>query len=112
MDSIVQNYADLYSDDLVIANTEVVVSKENVCSNLNVVAAAEDDVDNAKLHFECENSTGDLDGIKDKYYQVKGNNKDDEANVGYDGVPDGNDDYGVFYDRTDGANPPSLPTIC
>jgi len=56
----------------------------------NVVAAAEDDVDNTKLQFECENLTGDLDGIWDEYYQLKRK-------------------YGSIYDRSDDVNPPPLP---
>ena len=63
-----------------------------------------DDIDNAKSPL-----IGNLDGIKDEYYQVKGNKKDDKAVVRYDGVPDDNDNYGVIYDRTDNANPPPLP---
>ena len=65
-----------------------------------------DDIDNAKSPL-----IGDLDGIKDECYQVKGNNKEEEevADIGYDGVPDDNDNYGVIYDRIDDANSPSLP---
>ena len=50
-----------------------------VVSNLNVVDAEHDDIniDNAKSLFECKNSIGDLDGIKDEYYQVKAYIKDD-----------------------------------
>ena len=51
----------------------------DVSSNLNgIAAAAAADIDNAKLPLGCKNSIGDLDGIKDEYYQVKANNKDDE----------------------------------
>ena len=87
--------------------TEIVLTKE-VVSNLNVVDA-DDDVDNAKLPLRYKNLIGDLDGIDNKYYQVKGNNKDDVGNVRYDGVPDNNDNYGVIYDRSDDVNPPPLP---
>ena len=81
--------------------------------NLNGIIAADDDddnIDNSESPPKYENSIGDLDGNKDEYYQLKGNNKDDEANIGYDGVPDDNDIYGVIYDRTDDANTPLLPS--
>ena len=42
------------------------------------VAAPDDNIDKAKLPLWCKNSIVNLDVIKDKYYQVKGNNKDDE----------------------------------
>ena len=85
--------------------THVFVSNEDIVSNLNVVDADDDDIDNAKSSPECKNSIRDLDGIKDEYYQVTGKNKYDEANVGYDGVPDDSDKYGVIYDRSDGKCP-------
>ena len=89
--------------------TPIFVSNKEIVSNLNVVDADDDDIDNAKSSPECKNSIRDLDGIKDEYYQVTGKNKYDEANVGYDGVPDDSDKYGVIYDRSDDVNPPPLP---
>ena len=61
-------------------------------SNLIITAAVvdNDNINNAKSSTECENSIGDLDGIRDEYYQVKGK-------------------YGSIYDRSDNANPPPLP---
>ena len=50
----------------------------------------EDDSDNAKSPPECENSIGDLDGIKDEYYHVKRK-------------------YGSIYNRSDDIKPPPLP---
>ena len=50
-------------DDAVMKNKEVIYD-----SNLNVVADAKDDVDNAKSQFECENSIGSLDRIRYEYY--------------------------------------------
>ena len=70
-----------------------VVTKEDANSNLNGVATAavvnNDDIDNVKSPTGYENSIGDLDGIKDKYYQVKGK-------------------YGSIYGRSDDINPPPL----
>ena len=92
-------HAYFYSDDLVIADAEIVVSNEDASSNLNDVAdadvatddvtTADDDIDNAKTPPECENSTGDLDGIQDEYYQLKRK-------------------YGSIYDRSDDVSPPPL----
>ena len=50
----------------------------------------QDDIDNAKSPTGCENLIGDLDGIKDKYHQLKGK-------------------YGLIYNRSDDINPPPLP---
>ena len=68
-----------------------IVSNKDIVSNLNVVHADDDDdIDNAKSPPECKNSIGDLDGIEDEDYQVKGK-------------------YGLIYDRSDAINPPPLP---
>ena len=58
-----------------IASNEIVVSKEDFCSNFDIVTAAKDDVNNEQLQlqFKCKNSIGDLHGIRDEYYQVKQN---------------------------------------
>ena len=85
-------HADLYSDDLVMADTEVVVSNKN-SSNLTAAAAATDDDDdnnNAKSLPKCENLIGYLDGIQDEYYHVR-------------------QKYGSIIDRSDDFNPPPLP---
>ena len=71
--------------------TTVFVSNKDIVLNLYVVDAdADDDIDNAKSPPECKNSIGDLDGIEDEDYQVKGK-------------------YGLIYDRSDAINPPPLP---
>ena len=44
----------------------------------------------SKRNLECENSIGDLDGIRDEYYQVKRK-------------------CGSIYDRSDDVNPSPLP---
>mmetsp|Transcript_9402 Transcript_9402/g.9164 ORF Transcript_9402/g.9164 Transcript_9402/m.9164 type:complete len:280 (+) Transcript_9402:132-971(+) len=64
----------LVKNDAVMINKEVILNS-NVAtvddSNLNGVADAEDDVDNAELQFECKNLIGTLDAIGDNDYQVK-----------------------------------------
>ena len=71
--------------------TPIFVSNKDIVLNLNVVNGDDDDdINNAKSPSEWKNSIGDLDGIKDEYYQVKGR-------------------YGSIYDRSDDVNPPPLP---
>ena len=98
--------------------TDIASNEEYISiSSLDDVTAAatadatadDDDIVNAKSPPKFKDLTGDLRGIKDKYYQIKGSNKDDEADVGYDGVPGENDNYGLIYDRSDDINPPPLP---
>ena len=55
-----------------------------------VVADDDNGIDNAKLSLGCKNLIEDLDGFRDKYYQVKGK-------------------CGLIYDRNDDINPPPLP---
>ena len=73
---IIKTYMPIWkSDDLAIADAEIVVSNEDASSNLNGVAdadaadddviAADDDIDNAKSPPECKNLIRDLDGIQD-----------------------------------------------
>ena len=45
-----------------ITTTPVFVSNKEVVSNLNVVDADDDDIDNEKLQLEYKNLIGDLDG--------------------------------------------------
>ena len=73
------------------------VSNKDANSNLNTTddynadaAAADDDIDNSKLPLKWENLIGDLDDIRDEYYQVKRKS-------------------GLIYDRHDAVNPPPLP---
>ena len=67
-----------------VVNNNRIISKDDKNSNLDDVTAAAtaaataDDIYNVKLTLGCENSIGDLDGIKDKYFQVKRNIDDDE----------------------------------
>ena len=75
----------------------MILTKEKIALEIHVkivsnqiLAAAEDDVDNAKLQFECKNLIGDLDGIQDESYQVK-------------------QKCGLIYDRSDDVNLPPLP---
>ena len=102
----------------------------------NTTATADDDINNEKLHPKRENSIGDLDGIQ-QYLTAEYNNLDgyvndynsttdktklmifdtyrvnnsirNEADVRNDSVLDDNDKYCMIYDRTDDANPSSLP---
>eukprot|EP00751_Fragilariopsis_kerguelensis_P046337 CAMPEP_0170989768 /NCGR_PEP_ID=MMETSP0736-20130129/8074_1 /TAXON_ID=186038 /ORGANISM="Fragilariopsis kerguelensis, Strain L26-C5" /LENGTH=182 /DNA_ID=CAMNT_0011414557 /DNA_START=128 /DNA_END=677 /DNA_ORIENTATION=+ len=106
---------------------EEVILNSNVApvddSNLNVVADAEDDVDNAKLQFECENLFGSLDGIRDKDHQVKRwddvdsivqNYEDDEENSSFiveeecyiGSVPGQTDNLSTFPNGKDVLNDP------
>jgi len=91
-----------------------------------IVFSDDDSILNVKLQVECENSTGDLNGIQRDYPIVNKVSDDanspppehpprpsimlhddnNEADVENDGVPD---NYGVSCDRTDDDNPPSLP---
>ena len=79
-----------------VLNEEVIhtkiVSTGKAISNLNTVAAVVDDdnINNAKSPPKCGNPIGDLDGIKNEYYQA------DEK-------------YCSIYDRSDDDNPPPLP---
>ena len=58
-------------------NNNRIFSKDDKNSNLDDVTdaatadATADDIYNVKLTFGCENLIGDLDGIKDEYYQEK-----------------------------------------
>ena len=63
----------MYNNGLAIINQEV-ISKEDANSNLNV--ANDDDAENSKLQFKCENFRG-LDGIQGESYQVKRDSNDD-----------------------------------
>ena len=47
--------------------------------------------------------------LDDQLLYNNDNSIGNEADVGNDDVPDDNDNYSVIYDRTDDANPPSLP---
>ena len=49
------------------------------------------------------------DVLDDPIFYSNDNSIGNEADVGNDGVPGDNDNYGVIYDRTDDSNPPSLP---
>ena len=88
--------ADLYDNDPATTGPKIVsISKEDVSSNLNVAADDndDDDIDNLNLNVAADDDDnddidsakspliGDLDGIKDEYYQVKGNNNEGETNV-------------------------------
>ena len=56
-----------------------VVLEEDANSNLN--AAADDDIDNAKLHPKCKNSIGVLDGIQQQqYFTAEYNTLDEYVN--------------------------------
>ena len=72
-----------------VISTIIVSNKEDYLSKLIVVAAAKDNVDHAKFEFKCK-LIGDLDCIRDEYYQVKRK-------------------YGSIYDRSDDGNLPPLP---
>ena len=77
-----------------IASNEEHISSSNLVWNTNnqnaAATATADDIDNAKSPPKCENSVGDLDGIKNEYYQVKRK-------------------YGLFHDRSNDISLPPLP---
>ena len=56
-----------------------IISNKELVSNLIVVDADDDNIKNAKLPLGCDNLIGDLDGIQDIYYQIKGNYNEDKT---------------------------------
>ena len=111
-------HADLYSDDLAIADTEVVGSNKDASPNFNVgavgaVGAATDDDDNnlnAKFKLDGENLIGNLNGIQQEYlteYVIPSHSNNYSTNI---------DKEIYINDRNNTENPPPLSsksnTLC